>query len=157
MLTRFLYGAAGLLAWAFLWPMDVPADAPVALAEPLTMAIVAPALISAIGGLFGQGMANRASKQAQKAQTSANDRALQFEREREAARREEWLRTEEANERRWREEIEREQRNYDRSFDEGVFRDRRLDPYREVGKEALADLAARNRSSMRDLVGVGRI
>lgn len=157
MLTRFLCWGALLLAWACLWPMEVPDDAPVAVALGPLMAVLAPALVSAIGGLVGQKMANNASSKAQTAQISANDRAMEFEREKEAARREEWMRTEADNERRWREEIAREQRNYDRSFEEDRFRDRRLDPYRAAGREAVADLTARNRTSMRDLVGVGRI
>lgn len=157
MLMRFLLGAAVVLAWASLWPVTVPVDAPVAQALGPLLAVLAPALVSAIAGITSTAMNNRATSRAADTASRSNDQALAFEREKEANRRAEWLKTEEENARRWQEEINREQRNLDRDFGEAVFRDRRKEPYREVGRAALSDLNDRRAASMRDLVGVGRI
>lgn len=142
-----------------LMPMDVSRSVPTALAivwGPI-IAAVAPALVSTVGGLFANRSANKASERAQQAQTAATDKALEWEKERDERARKDAERVEIENAKRWQDEVLREQRNLDRSFAEDTFRDRRLDPYREAGREAVADLSARSRNSMRDLPGLGRV
>lgn len=148
-----------VLIWACTGPMTVPDNPPVAKAiiwGPI-LAWAVPALVSVAGQIWSANKQSSANKTATAAQTQANQSAIDFEREKERRRQEEWEKTESDNERRWAEEIAREQRNADRAFGEDQFRDRRKDPYRRAGEAALADLTARNASSMKDLVGLGRI
>lgn len=158
-LYRWLLLTLAAAVIGVLMPMDV--SRPIATAYAIVwgpiIAAVAPALIQTVGGLFANRSANRASRRAQDAQAAATDRALEWERERDARARADAERVERENAERWQAEVRREQQNLDRAFAEDTFRDRRLEPYREAGREAVADLAARSRNSMRDLPGLGRI
>lgn len=142
-----------------LMPLDVSRSIPVAHAA--LLALLAPALVAAVGGFLtnvtSAKIASNTSKKAQQAQLTATDRALEWEKERDERARQDTLRIEAQNAARWQAEVEREQRNTDRSFAEDTYRDRRLDPYREAGREAVSDLTARSRGAMRDLPGLGRI
>lgn len=160
-LHRWLLLTLAAAVIGVLMPLDVSRSVPVALAiGPLAGAImiaVAPALIQTVGGLFANRSANKASEKATAAQSAATDRALEWEKERDERARKDAERVERENAQRWQDEVLREQRNMDRAFSEDTFRDRRLDPYREAGREAVADLSARSRNAMRDLPGLGRV
>ncbi len=131
-------------------------------------ATVAAALIAGAAGLGGSAMASRsqgkATDRAVEAQTRATDQSLAYERENEERRRYEWETTEAENARRWQTEVDREQRNLEterqrqaRLDAEEMRRFQLREPYREAGRAAVADLAARNERSMRDIGPVGRI
>lgn len=120
----------------------------------------------ASGGAMAYGAKKQgdAAKRVGREQTAANESALAFERENEARRRQEFDLIEAENARRWDEAIRRE----DARFSEDIgYRNRMADedrrryenqervrtPYRTAGQAALADLDARRKASMADLVG----
>jgi hypothetical protein len=160
-LHRWLLLTLAAAVIGVLMPLDVSRSVPVAYALGPLLTLIAPALVTAVGGLItgvaSTKIASNASKKAQSAQAAANDRALEWERERDERARRDAERVERENAQRWQDEVLREQRNMDRAFAEDTFRDRRLDPYREAGREAVADLSSRSKNAMRDLPGLGRI
>lgn len=121
------------------------------------IASVVGAGISAVSNSKSAKAQKQASNFATRSQQDAIDKQLAWERERDERARSDAERVERENASRWAEEVQREQANNDRLFAEDQHRDRRREPYRVAGREALTDLTARNRDSMRDLPGLGRI
>lgn len=114
---------------------------------------VLPSVLTAVGVIGASRSQSSASRNATNAQTAANNRALDQEREQDAADRAELERADEENRRRWDIKTDRDQARYDTSINDArrneaqalrwkETTDRRLGPYRDHGVAALQQLGA---------------
>jgi hypothetical protein len=115
------------------------------------------AALSAGTSIYGAKKQVGAAREASRSQDQALDKSLDWEREQEKRRQEEWDRSERMNQQNWEREVAREQMNLDRAREEDTYRDRRKEPIRQAGYAAIADLDARRKGSMQDLLPTGRI